>query len=367
MKIALIIDWFLYYTVELANALAREHDVLLVTRDHTFEISSPVEQLSLDTFLDNILDPRVQRLKLRFRRGAIANLTEVPRVLAQLWKFSPDVVHVQETTDWRILFLSTMFPRQKRILTIHDVVSHLGEEKGFQGNVPRMLRNSAAKIIVHGEYLKGQLLRDYPDLDASVHVVPHGILSIYKLWDVADVEEERKTILFFGRLSRYKGLDILLEAHRLILKSMPQAKLFIAGKGETLPINTIGDTQRKNLEIHHRFIPNSEVPRFFHRAAVVVLPYTEASQSGVVPIAYSFGKPVVVTNVGSIPEVVKDGISGIVVPPNDPVALADALVTILGNDRLRQEMEQNALEMARTELSWHSIAKRTMEVYSHGV
>lgn len=363
MKIALIIDWFLYYTVELANALAQEHDVLLVTRDHAFEISSTEAPMTIDAFLDNVLDPRIQRVKMRFRRGSIVNLKEVPRVLSLLKKFSPDVIHIQETTDWRILLLTNMFPRKMRVLTIHDVVRHPGEEHGFLKNVTRMLRQSAGKIIVHGKYLKESLQRNYPELAASAHVIPHGVLSTYKKWDNEAVAEEKKTILFFGRLSMYKGLDILLEAHRLLLRSMPQTRLVIAGNGEILPIDAVEDAQRLYLEIHRRFIPNNEVHYFFRRAAVVVLPYTEASQSGVVPIAYSFGKPVVVTDVGSIPEVVKDGVHGFIVPPNDPNALAEALIKILGDDGLRKAMGRSAQEMAETELSWDAIAKRTVEVY----
>lgn len=368
MKIALIIDWFMYYTVELANALAQEHNVLLVTRDHNFEISSPEEEISLDEFLDNTLDIRVQWEKMRYRRGAISNLAEVPRVILLLKNFSPDIVHVQETTDWRILFLYKMFSRQKRILTIHDVVSHVGEGNGVLDFVPRILRRSADRIIVHGTYLKEQLQKsNYPRLNASIHVIHHGVLSIYKQWDDETIEVNEDTILFFGRLSRYKGLDILLEAHRLVLKRIPEVKLIIAGKGETLPIDVIEDNQRQHLEIHHRFIPNNEVYRFFRRASIVVLSYTEASQSGVVPIAYSFGKPVVVTNVGSIPEVVKDGTSGFIVPPNDPVALADAIIKILKNDELRRDMGKNAQEIAKAELSWAAIARQTVEVYINAV
>lgn len=363
MKIVIILDWFLYYSVELANAFAGEHEVMLVTRDHAFEISSAESPTTIDDFLDNVLDPRVQRVKIRFRRGSIANIKEVPRLLALLRKFSPDVIHAQETTDWRIFFLSKMFSKKRLVLTIHDVTSHPGEHKGFLGAISRMFRQSAGKIIVHGEYLRQQLKLNHPDLVASVHVVPHGVLSIYKQWDNESVMEEEKTILFFGRLAKYKGLDILLEAHRLLLKNMPKAKLIIAGKGELLPIDTIEDDQRQSLEIHHRFIPNKEVSRFFRRAMVVVLPYTEASQSGVVPIAYSFGKPVVVTAVGSIPEVVKDGISGFVVPPNDSVSLAEALFNILRDDESRQTMAMNAQGIAKTELSWITIAKRTINVY----
>lgn len=363
MKIVIILDWFLYYSIELANALAHEHNVLMVTRDHAFEISTPEEPTTVDAFLDTVLDPRVKRVKLRFRRGALANIKEVPRVLLRIKQFNPDIVHVQETTDWRILFLTKMFARKKRTLTVHDVISHPGEENGLLDVIKRMLRRSASKIIVHGNYLKELLHPNYPGLHASIHVVPHGVLSIYKKWDVVDVVEEEMTILFFGRLSRYKGLDILLEAHRLVLKSLPQVKLIIAGKGDAFPENSISFEQSQNLEIHHRFITNSEVSRFFRRVSVVVLPYTEASQSGVVPISYSFGKPVVVTAVGSIPEVVKNGISGFVVPSKDPTALAEALVKILGNSELRRAMGRNAQKIGNTELSWDTIAKQTVDVY----
>ena len=363
MKIAIILDWFLYYSVELANALVHEHDVLLITRDHAFEISSPEEPTTIDAFLNNTLDPGVKRLKLRFRRGALANLKEVPRVLCIMKKFKPDIIHVQETTDWRILLLTKMFSRQKRVLTIHDVVNHPGEGNSFLDVIARMLRRSVAKIIVHGDYLKELLHRNYPGLHAAIHVIPHGVLSSYKKWDVVNVKEEENTILFFGRLTKYKGLDILLEAHRLVLKSLPQAKLIIAGKGDALPKDAIEVAQRQNLEIHHRFIPNSEVPRFFRRASVVVLPYTEASQSGVVPIAYAFGKPVVVTAVGSIPEVVKDGSSGFIVPPKDAHALAKALIKILSENKLRRTMGINAQKIGDTELSWDVIAEKTSDFY----
>lgn len=363
MKIVLIIDWFLYYTVELANAFAQEHDVLLVTRDHNFEISSPDEPISLDTFLDSVLDPKVQRLTLRFRRGAIANLKEVPRVLAVLKKFDSDIIHIQENSDWRILFLVKMFARQKRVLTIHDVVSHPGEGNGLLQNIIQMLRQSCGKIIVHGDFLKQQLMQVCPDIKGPIKVIPHGVLSSYKRWDDQTIVEDDMTILFFGRLNRYKGLDLLLEAHRLVLKSMPLVRLIIAGKGDSLPEAAIQDVQRKNLEIHNRYIANSEVARFMRRAAVVVLPYTEASQSGVVPIAFSFGKPVVATAVGSIPEVVIDGSNGYIVPPNDPSALAEALLGILSDKCLRQTMGQRAQEFAETVLDWKEIAKKTAEFY----
>lgn len=367
MKIVIIIDWFIYYAVELVNGLVdRGNDVLLITRDHNYEISSKENPISLHEFLDRTLDKRVKLISIRYPRRSFKNLSQVHKINNCIKLFNPDVVHVQHNLDWRILLISLL---NKNILvtTIHDVEYHTGDKYGFQKHVWTLQLYISKKIIVHGHFLKDQFKRNHPNLASDIFVAHHGVLSIYKKWDDLNIEENENTILFFGRLSKYKGLDILLEAHRLILEKMPQVKLIIAGKGEALPIDAFEDAQKKSMEIHHRFIPNNEVPRFFRRAAVIVLPYTEASQSGVVPIAYSFGKPVVVTAVGSIPEVVKNGISGLVVPSNDPFALSEALINILGNSELRRKMGKNAQKIAENELSWNVIAKHTMEIYAHGV
>ena len=89
---------------------------------------------------------------------------------------------------------------------------------------------------------------------------------------------------------------------------------------------------------------------FFERASVVVLPYIEASQSGIIPIAYSFKKPVIVTNVGSIPEVVENGITGYIVPPKNPELLADSIIKILEDNLTRQQMGENAYHKMEMEL-----------------
>ena len=124
---------------------------------------------------------------------------------------------------------------------------------------------------------------------------------------------------------------------------------------------------KSTFEIYNKFISHEEVSELFQRASVVVLPYIDASQSGIVPIAYAFKKPVVVTNVGSIPEVVDDGKTGFIVPPRDSKALADAIIKLLKNDKLRKEMGEHAYKKMKEELSWDKIAKKTIEVYKEAI
>jgi len=114
-------------------------------------------------------------------------------------------------------------------------------------------------------------------------------------------------------------------------------------------------------------VDRDESADLFRRASVVVLPYIEASQSGVLAFAYTFGKPVVVTTVGSLPEVVDQGETGMVVPPRDEAALAEAIVSVLGDRERRREMGRKAYQKATTELSWDTIAQQTLAVYEEAL
>src|SRR4030042_2702986 len=224
MKIVILIDWFIYYTVELANELAKEHDVMLVTRDHNFELSSAVEADSIDDFLDACLIKRVNREKLRYKQRSLKNLLEVRRVHRSVRCFRPDIIHIQENTDWRILLIAKMLGFEKTVLTVHDVQIHPGDPGGISNRFKSVLRKRVRKIIVHGEFLKKQLASNWRIPEDKIHILPLGALSIYKEWDDPSIQEEAKTVLFFGRISRYKGLDILIKAEPLITQTIPVEK-----------------------------------------------------------------------------------------------------------------------------------------------
>lgn len=366
MRIVLLLDWHLYYTIQLANALVSDNSVLLITRDHNYEISSYDNPISLDNFLLETLDNRIAIEKLHYKRSSYRNLFEINRIRKAISGFNPDAIHIQETVDWRIVLIAALHKSKNIVVTVHDVVSHLGESHGVQRFLWYILLKLANKIIVHGGYLKRQFNSEYPRLSKyrEINVIPHGVYSIYQNWDDELVKEEENTILFFGRITKYKGIDVLIKAEPIISKKIPNVRIIIAGKGEELSKYENLIMKKGCFEIHNRFISNAEVPKFFRRAAVVVLPYTEASQSGIIPIAYVFGKPVVVTNVGSIPEVVENGKTGFIVPTHSPEDLGNAIIKILKNQELKKTMSKNALAMASTNLSWSNIAKETEEIYS---
>ena len=147
----------------------------------------------------------------------------------------------------------------------------------------------------------------------------------------------------------------------LVWAESPSTRLVVAGDGSLAPY---GDLLRdERIEVVNRFIDDAEVPALFARARLVVLPYIEGTQTGVIPIAYAFRKPVVVTDVGAIPEVVEEGRTGYIVPPRDPGALAGAILKILQNEPLRTTMGTAAYEKMTRELSWGPISDRTIAAY----
>ena len=122
-------------------------------------------------------------------------------------------------------------------------------------------------------------------------------------------------------------------------------------------------THPERFEIHNTFVSDAERSAMFARASLVALPYIEASQSGVVPLAYSFSKPVVATTVGGLPDMIEDGKTGLLVPPRDERALADAVVRLLVDKDLRQQMGRNGRHKMDTEYSLAAVAQQTLAVY----
>jgi len=180
------------------------------------------------------------------------------------------------------------------------------------------------------------------------------------------VPEEPGTILFLGRIRSNKGLEYLVRAQPIITRHVPHARIVIAGRGEDeleRCRQMIQDGTR--FEIHHGWIPGDVVTELFQRASLVVLPYTSASTSGILMTAYVFGKPVVATRVGSLPEYVEDGVTGLLVPPADVEQLADAIVQLLSDDALRHRMGENATRWVDEEQK--KIAEQSLRAYEKAI
>ena len=178
------------------------------------------------------------------------------------------------------------------------------------------------------------------------------------------LENEYTYLLFFGFIRAYKGLDLLIDAFADNRLRNKRLKLIVAGEfydsdapyKEQIKKNNLGD----EVILYDRFISEDEVSTFFSAAALVVQPYRNATQSGVTQIAYHFGKPMLVTNVGGLGEIVTDGKSGYVVEP-DPAAIADAIIDFVGNERYNQYSEGVIKEKGK--FTWDKLVASITDVY----
>lgn len=195
----------------------------------------------------------------------------------------------------------------------------------------------------------------------KILVTPHGVYDFFTKYRKG--YPEQKEILFFGRIEPYKGLGVLLEAARPLLDNHPEWTLQIAGGGDVTSYQE--QLTHPQIRLTNRFLSDEEVADFMERAAIVALPYLTASQSGVIPTAYAFGKAVAATAVGGIPSMVKDHETGLLVPPNNISALREALQILIEDPELRKRLGKAGQKFASTELSWTSIAEKHAAFYNN--
>lgn len=201
----------------------------------------------------------------------------------------------------------------------------------------------------------------------QVRFSPHPVYDIYGD-PIAKAEARRHLglprevplVLFFGLIRPYKGLDLLLEA----LSYVPEVHALIAGEcyGDWQPYNTLIEQYhlQERLHVHPYFIPNDKVGLYFSAADLVVQPYRSATQSGISQIAYHFEKPIVVTNVGGLPETVRHGISGYVVPP-EAKAIAETIHDFFKHSRAQLLAQGVRTEKAR--FTWRNLAETLLSEY----
>jgi glycosyltransferase involved in cell wall biosynthesis len=274
-----------------------------------------------------------------------------------------DVVHFQwlpvQQLDGRLLPAnrSTTGVRRPLVLTAHDVMPR--EPRPGQRAGQRRLYGRFDAIVVHSEHGRERLTRELGVQAARVHVIPHGAFA--HLADQptrrAPFHTDQRVVLFFGLLRPYKGLDVLLEAWR----GVEQAELWIVGMPR-MDISALSASAPANVRFVSRFVSDAELPAYFARADLVVLPYREIEQSGVLFTALAFAKPLLVSDVGGFSEIALSGAAR-TVPAGDVAALHGALVELLGDPAALAAMAARASEAAAREYSWADIGRRTLALY----
>jgi glycosyltransferase involved in cell wall biosynthesis len=352
MKIAMVSYDFGEYCIRLASALASEA-----------EVSLQLPEREAASYLTSV-DQRVcfQPFKKPRLRQAGAQIRTIRDIVGRVRHFDPNVIHVQQGHLW-FNFALPWLRRYPLVLTVHDVSHHPGD-KGAQ-KTPQAVTDfgvrRAGRIIVHSRQQKQVLAAACGTDQRIIDVIPH--IALGDRWANVPIAGEDPRVLFFGRIWAYKGLEYLILAEPLITASVPDVKIVVAGEGEDFGRYRRLMANPSRFEVHNEYVSDEKRAELFQRASVVVLPYVEASQSGVVPLAYRFGKPVVATTVGGLPEIVDDGVTGYLVPPRDVGALAAAIVRLFQRKDLRHQFGAAGKDKLERDCSPSVVARQTLAVY----
>lgn len=361
MKVLLIGSEPADYTIAYANSVATRASVSLVLPKSRLAALAP--------WLDPAIDVRPIDWP---RHRSLANPAFLWRLTRLIRQLKPDLVHVLSNT---VLWMNLAVPfwrGRPLVTTVHDVRLHPGDRDTatLPGWSPRLMARQSPDLVVHGAALRRDAIAHFGKPEARVQVLPHPAIRRYA--DLARAEGLRRTeskdtftVLLFGRIFAYKGLDQLIQAEKLLGNSIPGLRIVVAGRGDDpMALSaSMGDPAR--YDIRHRFIEDREVAQLFLDADLIVLPYREASQSGVIPVAATFGKPVVVTDVGELRDTVVPHGLGLVVPPGDPAELARAIARMAGDPELRRHCGENASLWAERVTGPGAVGAHAVSIYTH--
>jgi D-inositol-3-phosphate glycosyltransferase len=289
--------------------------------------------------------------------------------------------------DWFDRTLLLVFYRLlgKRIVyTAHNVNTQArdGKDSAWNRFTLQLQYRFVNHVFVHTTRMKDEIIASFQVPDAKISVIPFGINATNPSTSLTRVEaraffgleREDKTILFFGNVAEYKGLDLLVRAFDELVRSEGNVRLIIAGRikcasshweGIRDIIASLADPSRVIQRIE--YVPDEEVEYYFKAADVLVLPYREIFQSGVLFLGYNFGLPVIGSDVGSLQEEIIEGETGLVCKPHDSSDLARALKKYF-NSPLYLNLEANRSKIrayAHERYSWSKVARITTAVYSH--
>jgi glycosyltransferase involved in cell wall biosynthesis len=247
------------------------------------------------------------------------------------------------------------------VIVVENVISHEG--RWIDVFLTKIALQTADRFLVLSKVVEEGMRKLYPQIK-----VFRSSLPIYDCYQTSEQLTQQQAqqqlglagknvILFFGYIRQYKGLMNLIEALPLIRKRMSEAHLLVVGEFYDNPQPYLDTIKRldlgSNITIINEYVANEAVHVYFTAANLAVLPYNEATQSGILSIAYGFAKPVVITNVGGLAELVDDGKTGFIVPPHDIPKLADSVIRYFKENR-EQDFSHN-IELKRKENSFNTL------------
>jgi len=341
------------YCHSLARELEKRHDLLLLSykRQYPALLYGKKSQLEPATNTRSIND-EFRRLSYDIDSASIRSWLETVR---RVTLFRPDLVILPWwVTYWAPMYGFLLFALKRRgirvVFLCINIFEH--EDNALKKLLTKLTLARADSMIVHSEQEKNRALEINPGATVKKHLLP---LFSYDPLPASAHGAGGLKLLFFGFVRPYKGLDTLvrsigmLKAHDI---SLTIAGEFWDGKAELVQlVGELGISGK--VTIVDRYIAEDEMRRYFSAADLVVLPYKKTVTSGIIATAYGFGKPVLATDVGGFHEVVREGCTGKLVPPDDPQALADGIAWFYNNRQI--DFAGNIARFTAKAMSWSSL------------
>ncbi len=372
------------HIVIIPNGLQKDYIVNLV--NNLVNIADKLDVIGSDMFSENDFSHKVRYYNMRGSHDEKSSVIEKVRRFLKyyftlyrfLLKEKPDCIHIQwirfSFLDGILFHLLLRLSGQKLVYTAHDIVPHDRETLVNKALFYFVYRISH-QIVVHTEYLKNRIIKEFKISGKRVHVIHHGVYDI-KEYYTRDFAREKLGIqstdhlfLFFGNIRRYKGLHLLLEAYSELSDKHEGLSLAIAGKiwepyrEECLQLLSGYDNYKIIKKLG--FIPEEELSYYFYSSNVVVLPYLEASQSGVMFMAYAHGIPVIVPDLGGFANDVVPGKTGLLFKPGDVRSLYNVMERSIRE--FNPERFDNGIvkKFADNHYSWAATAEALNKLYAN--
>jgi D-inositol-3-phosphate glycosyltransferase len=335
---------------------------------------------------------------LNFRNGQSKNATFGQKVWKLLVYYSklfryvtrskPEILHVLwnyklEFFDRTILMAYYKALGKKVVLTAHNVnqARRDGKDSWLNRSTLKIQYRMCDHIFVHTQNMKNELCATFGVAEQAVTVIRYPVNNAFPDTELMPkaakrrlgLKDDERAILFFGRIVPYKGIEYLLDAVRLVLDKQSGYRLIIAGepkKGDEEYVARIRSSltrmfDEEQILLTAQFIADRDLELYFKAADVLVLPYKEIFQSGILFLSYSFGLPAIATDVGSFREDILEGSTGFLCKPGDPTDMARAVERYFASDLYKNlnVRRQELKDYANANHSWHAAAELTYNAY----
>lgn len=318
--------------------------------------------------------------EVSFYKKALRILRYYFRLFFFLIKSRSPAVHIQwmrfYMIDGVLLTLLARFTGKKAFYTVHDVLPH-DEDTALNRFLFKIIYRLQNVLIVHTDFIRQRVINEFHIPESKIHIVKHGVYNVKETEpdsfdsarDKLGMKPDDFVILFFGRLAKYKGLEMLIKIFNRIRKLYTNAKLIVAGK---LANDYKEDFEKllkeydlNKISFHIRYIEDKEMGLFFTSANITVLPYKEASQSGVLFMSYAHGIPVIAPKLGGFPHDIIPEKTGLLFKPEDEASFENALKKAIEIFSKRDSGKRDFIkEFAQSNYSWEVSCRSLFELYT---